>query len=81
MKDYIEHNGHKVTLSIALERKGAGFTSSMYVGHAMDMTTLINELDRVKIEFADIIRLGSSVVVDVQDYLPPEEAEEWGADQ
>lgn len=67
--NYIEHNGHKVVLSIALEKKGCGWQTTRYVGQATDMTNLIDELDKAKVEYAEELRNGASLVVDVQDYI------------
>lgn len=76
MNNYIEHNGHKVVLSIALEKKGEGWQTTMYIAQAADMTSLINELDKAKSEYAEELNKGASLVVDVQDYTSPEDAKD-----
>lgn len=72
MKPYIEHNGHKVVLSIGLETKSAcgNWQSGMFTGQATDIHSLIDEIDKAKEMYADIIKGGASIVVDVQDYTP-----------
>lgn len=76
MKQYIEHNGHKVVLSIAIEHRGKGFHSTMYVGQATDINTLIDKLDKAKLEYSNLLQKGALLVVDVQDYTSPEDAED-----
>lgn len=75
MKDYIEHNGLKVVLSIALEYKSDGLSSTMSLGQATDINTLINELDKARTTFNDHLQNGYSIVVEVQDYYSPDEYE------
>lgn len=76
MNNYIEHNGHKVVLSIALEHRGNGFATTMYLSTATDIHTLIDNLDKAKVEHANMLAKGSLIVVDVQDYTSPEDAED-----